>query len=272
MVRTSVCLQHNAQTVPTYSTWSAGIVTRFDLATIPVHTVYVEILVYAAVETPAVLRALAAWQSGTGASDVRGTILAVSSLSGTTVGFVYSQPAARRPDAFAAFSDIPVLQTALPPTNLSCLRLMEIAATLVNEGPQRHDYRAMSTHIDGDLYVAMFNFWAERAAAVHDKTGATQTFVLQPITRNLIQQGIDKGGNALGLAPSSMSCKHWSPISTRSLSTVHCVRINLISFLNRVDHPYRLAGRGRRRDRPQCVHRHHERVEEAVSSEVSVYE
>ncbi|KXX73295.1 Bifunctional solanapyrone synthase [Madurella mycetomatis] len=182
-----------------------GIVTRFDLATIPVHTVYAEVLVYATVETPSVLRALAAWQLSAGASDVRATVVAISSLSGTTVGFVFSEPVARRPDAFAAFADIPVLETALPPANLSAIQLMEVAAALVNDARQRHDYRSVTTQIDGDLYVDMFNFWAERAASVYDKTGANQTFVLQPITPNLIQQGIDNGGNALGLRPSNMS-------------------------------------------------------------------
>ncbi|KAK4235969.1 bifunctional solanapyrone synthase [Achaetomium macrosporum] len=182
-----------------------GIVTRFDLATIPIHTVYAEIQTYAAAESAAVLRALAAWQLGTGASDVRATVVAISSLSGTTVGFIYSQPVATRPGAFAAFANIPVLATVLPPTNLSALALVEAAAGLANLAPQRHDYRAATTHVHADLYVDMFNFWAERAAAVHRKTGANQTFVLQPLTPNLVQQGIDKGGNPLGLRPSNLS-------------------------------------------------------------------
>lgn len=209
-----------------HSIWSTGIVTRFDLATIPVHTVYVEVLAYAAAETPSVLRALAAWQLGAGASDVRATVMVISSLSATTVGFVFSQPVAKRPDAFAAFADIPVLETALPPTNLSALQLMEVGAVLANDARQRHDYRSIATQIDGDLYVDMFNFWEERAAAVHNKTGANQTFVLQPVTPNFIQRGIDNGGNALGLHPSNMSCKHRSPLI--DLSAFHQSANNLI--------------------------------------------
>ena len=48
----------------------------------------------------------------------------------------------------------------------------------------------------------------QTAADVSRKTGANQTFVLQPITASLGQQSVDKGGNALGLTPSSsMTCK-----------------------------------------------------------------
>ncbi|KAH6844663.1 hypothetical protein B0I37DRAFT_166599 [Chaetomium sp. MPI-CAGE-AT-0009] len=182
-----------------------GIVTRFDLVTIPIQTVFAEVVVYAPTETPAFLRALAAWQLSAEASDVRATVVALSSLSGTTAAFIYSQPVTTRPDAFTAFADIPVLATALPATNLSVLQLMEVGAAQTNEAVQRHDYRGVSTQVDGELYVDMFNFWAERAADVHSKTGANQTFVIQPITPNLAQKGLDKGGNPLALRPSSMS-------------------------------------------------------------------
>ncbi|KAK3290973.1 uncharacterized protein B0H64DRAFT_331493 [Chaetomium fimeti] len=182
-----------------------GIVTRFDLVTIPIQRVYAEVVVYAPAETHTFLRALAAWQLGAGASDLRATVLAVSSLGGTTLAFIYSQPVAARPDTFAAFADIPVLATALPPTNLAVLELMQVGAGQVNEAAQRHDYRAVSTQIDGDLYVGMFDFWAERAADVHSKTVANQSFVIQPITSNLAQKGLENGGNPLSLDPSGMS-------------------------------------------------------------------
>ncbi|KAK3302991.1 uncharacterized protein B0T15DRAFT_260730 [Chaetomium strumarium] len=184
-----------------------GIVTRFDLATIPIHTVYAEIQAYAATETASVLRALAAWQLSTGASDVRATVVALAFPDGTTtLGFIYSQPAATRPSAFAAFADIPVLATVLAPTNLSARALVEAATGLANLSPQRHDYRAATVPVvDADLYVDMFRFWAERAVDVHARTCANQTFVLQPVTPNMLQRGVDGGGNPLGLRPSSMS-------------------------------------------------------------------
>ncbi|EAQ84426.1 hypothetical protein CHGG_08440 [Chaetomium globosum CBS 148.51] len=188
-----------------------GIVTRFDLFTIPIQKVYAEVVFYAPADTPTFLRALADWQLKAAASDPRATVIAVSTLGGTTAGFIYSQPVTARPDIFAAFSDIPVLAAALPPTNLSPLELMEVSAGQVGWTANRHDYRGVSTQIDGDLYVDMYNFWAERAADVYSKTGANQTFVIQPITVNLAKQSADKGGNALGMAPSS-SMSWWTTL------------------------------------------------------------
>ncbi|KAK3302658.1 uncharacterized protein B0T15DRAFT_562614 [Chaetomium strumarium] len=182
-----------------------GIVTRFDLTTIPVRHVYAEILVISSDETPAFLRALAAWQLGPGGSDERATVIAVSTISGTTVGFLYSQPVATRPAAFAAFANLTVLATALPPTNLTAPAMMAAAAGQTSKAPLRHDYRAATTHVDGELYVDMYRFWAARAAVVHRQTGANQTFVLQPIAPSLVQRGLDRGGNALGLRPSHMA-------------------------------------------------------------------
>lgn len=182
-----------------------GIVTRFDLVTIPIPKVYAEVVAYAPADIPTFLRAVAAWQLDGAISDPRATVVAVSTLAGATAGFIYSQPMATRPEAFAAFADIPVLATALPPTNLSALELMEASAGQVGWAAPRHDYRAVSTQIDGELYVDMYKFWAERAADVHSKTGANQSFVIQPITANLAAKSVDNGGNALGMSQSGIS-------------------------------------------------------------------
>jgi hypothetical protein len=172
--------------------------------------VYAEVVAYAPSEIPTFLRALAAWQLDAAASDPHATVIALSTLGGATAGFIYSQPATTRPDAFAAFADIPVLATALPPTNLSHLELLEASGGQVGWTANRHDYRGVSTQIDGDLYVDMYNFWAERAADVYSKTGANQTFVIQPVTANLARKSVENGGNALGLSPSEgISCKFY---------------------------------------------------------------
>lgn len=43
--------------------------------------------------------------------------------------------------------------------------------------------------------------------AVHEATGANMTFTLQPIPVNLVDQGITKGGNPLGLPRINHQCK-----------------------------------------------------------------
>lgn len=74
--------------------------------------------------------------------------------------------------------------------------------------------------------------------ALHNETGANQTFAIQHIGANLIQQGIDKGGNALGLeaVDQQCECSHFGSLGTTYLATT-----NTGADFNRVDHTDRLG-------------------------------
>ena len=74
-------------------------------------------------------------------------------------------------------------------------------------GLPRHDYRGISSDIDGPLYKEMYDFWLERAASVHESTGANQTFVIQHVSANVAQIGSDNGGNPLNLPQKDHQCK-----------------------------------------------------------------
>jgi hypothetical protein len=161
-------------------------VTIFDLSTIPVHAVYGGIRVYSAAEAESFMRALAGWQLRAGVFNVRATVAALNSIGGTAAGLLYSEPAAARGAAFTAIADIPVRQTAMPPTNLSVLAVMQ-ARDAASAESERRDYRSVTTQMDADLYADMFRFWAERAEAVYNRTGANQTLVMQPVTAIAIQ-------------------------------------------------------------------------------------
>jgi hypothetical protein len=73
----------------------------------------------------------------------------------------------------------------------------------------RHDYRGKATKIDAQLYIDVYNFWVEQATAVKATTGANMTFTLQPVTKRLVEQGIAKGGNPLGLPEIDHQCKRY---------------------------------------------------------------
>ncbi|SPQ24230.1 9c671531-a68b-4c92-8d2d-45aa51630b4b [Thermothielavioides terrestris] len=167
-------------------TGPTGVVTIFDLSTIPVHAVYGGIRVYSAAEAESFMRALAGWQLRAGVFNVRATVAALNSIGGTAAGLLYSEPAAARGAAFTAIADIPVRQTAMPPTNLSVLAVMQ-ARDAASAESERRDYRSVTTQMDADLYADMFRFWAERAEAVYNRTGANQTLVMQPVTAIAIQ-------------------------------------------------------------------------------------
>ncbi|KAL8981373.1 MAG: hypothetical protein Q9205_003823 [Flavoplaca limonia] len=175
-----------------------GIVTRFDLYTIPVRNIWFQVAIYTPDQVPTILDAFADWQNK-GASDVKSTVALIIAPEATTVGLIYSAPA-DQPAAFAPFYSIPAATVAVPANNGTVLSLTNILGTTFSDVPQRHDYRGASSKVDLQLYKDVYAFWREQAIAVHAATGANMTFTLQPIPVNLVDLGIAKGGNPLGLS------------------------------------------------------------------------
>ncbi|KUI73940.1 Bifunctional solanapyrone synthase [Cytospora mali] len=176
-----------------------GIVTRYELYTIPVHDIWYEVLAVSNDNAHAVLDAFALWQNTTASSDTKGTVALVMGLQSITLGFIYSEPAAERPAAFAAFNNITPLVTAIPPTNGTVASISAILSSTSSGPPARHDYRSAASKIDAQLYKDVYDFWVEKATAVNAATGANQTFALQPIPIELVEVGEAKGGNAMGI-------------------------------------------------------------------------
>ncbi|KAI4226686.1 MAG: hypothetical protein L6R36_002999 [Xanthoria steineri] len=174
-----------------------GIVTRFDLYTIPVRDIWFQVAIYTPDKIPTILAAFAEWQNK-GASDVKSTVALIIAPEAATVGLIYSAPA-DKPEAFDPFYSIPPATVAVPANNGTVLSLTNILGTTFSNAPQRHDYRGSSSKVDLQLYEEVYTFWREEAMAVHEATGANMTFTLQPIPVNLVDQGIAKGGNPLGL-------------------------------------------------------------------------
>ncbi|KAF2788459.1 FAD linked oxidase-like protein [Melanomma pulvis-pyrius CBS 109.77] len=185
-----------------------GIVTRFDLYTIPVHDIWYQVGIYATEQVPAILDAFAEWQN-TGASDLKSTVALIVGLESTTLGLLYSAPA-DAPKAFAPFYNIPATVVAVPPTNGTVLSLTQILGSTFSNEPLRHDYRGISSKIDAKLYKDVYAFWREKALAVHAATGANQTFTLQPVTANMAKVGAAKGGNPTGIP--SINHQWWTTL------------------------------------------------------------
>ncbi|KAF2237141.1 putative 6-hydroxy-D-nicotine oxidase [Viridothelium virens] len=174
-----------------------GIVTRFDVYTVPVKHIWYEVQTYPLDQADTVLDAFAQWQMH-GAPDVKGTVALIMGLDVLTVGLLYSTPA-ERPECFSTFYGLPGMTAVIPGMNGTLNALTQILGTVISKAPQRHDYRGVSTKIDAQLYKDVYAFWKGRAIAVNKTTGAKQTFTLQSIPVSLVEQGISKGGNALGL-------------------------------------------------------------------------
>ncbi|KAI1392017.1 FAD-binding domain-containing protein [Hypoxylon trugodes] len=175
-----------------------GIVTRYDLYTIPVRDIWYRWDMYAVDQAPAVLDAMVKWQNE-GASDLKSTVALIIGLDGVVVGLIYSAPA-NQPSAFAPFHELPTPVAAIvPPLNGTVKTLTDFLSNTFSDQPLRHDYRGVSTRIDGQLYQDVYKLWRQRALATREATGANQTFTIQPIPKNLAEQGIAKGGNPMGI-------------------------------------------------------------------------
>ncbi|KAL2164998.1 hypothetical protein VTH06DRAFT_294 [Thermothelomyces fergusii] len=175
-----------------------GIVTAFELYTIPVHEVWAEGVAYSTAQVPEVLEAYAAFQKSA-TPDVKASVSIVVSLDLVLAAFLYSKPVSGRPRAFRPFEKLTPLEVILPPTNMTVLQFFQIASGTQPNTSSRHDYRAASSKIDAQLYKDVYEIWLDRATKVREATGANQTFTIQSFPKNLVQQGIQKGGNPLGM-------------------------------------------------------------------------
>lgn len=112
-----------------------GIVTNYELYTVPVHDIWYEVLVVSNADAHAVLDAFATWQNTGASSDTKGTVAVAMALQYITLGFLYSELSAERPAAFSAFDSITPLSTAVPPTNGTVSSLAAILS--VSDAPER---------------------------------------------------------------------------------------------------------------------------------------
>lgn len=219
-----------------------GVVTRYDLYTIPVHEVWYQINVYPTDQADAVLDAVAEWQSNSGSSDPKGSLSFIIGLQAITLGLIYGEPRASPPSTFAPFYALEPLPVSIPATNGTFAALNAIVESLVPSIPERyvlqtgsqpavvrrivprlsrgaevrvanaawiprHDYRGVSSLVDAQLYKDVYAFWKDKALAVHNETGASQTFVIQHVPASLIAAGHARGGNPLGMSEVTQQCK-----------------------------------------------------------------
>ncbi|KAL1792962.1 hypothetical protein ACET3X_009469 [Alternaria dauci] len=175
-----------------------GIVTKFDMYTVPVHKIWYTVSAYSADNAVACIDAFADWQQ-TASSDTKATVAMIIGLDVITLGFLYAEPEAA-PGVFAAFDSLPApLAVAVPPTTGTVNILSQILASTSSSEPMRHDYRGISSDVDAQLYKDVYAVWKEKATAIHAETGANMTFVLQPITAGLTAASNAAGGNPMGI-------------------------------------------------------------------------
>ena len=114
----------------------AGIVTRFDLYSIPIQHIWYQVGIYAIDQVPAILDAFAEWQEKGGAEDVKSTVALIIGLETVTLGLIYSEQAVK-PAAFAPFYDLSPVTVAVPATNGTVLSITQILGSTFSNAPMR---------------------------------------------------------------------------------------------------------------------------------------
>lgn len=112
-----------------------GVVTRYDLNTIPVTRLWCQLNIYSPSQALAVLDAYTDWQIN-GASDLKSTIGLSIGLDSISVGLLYSEPAVR-PEVFRPFYDLKPLRVAIPPRNASFSLLEQALGGVLPSPPAR---------------------------------------------------------------------------------------------------------------------------------------
>jgi len=112
-----------------------GIVTRYDLYTIPVYEIWGQITIYAPDQAFEVLAAFDDWQLN-GSSDIKSSVSLTITLDSITVGLTYSEPA-NLPDVFSPFYKIPPLFVAVPSFNTTFAVVNQILASAFPTFPAR---------------------------------------------------------------------------------------------------------------------------------------
>ncbi|KAK8085978.1 FAD linked oxidase-like protein [Apiospora phragmitis] len=183
-----------------------GIVTRFDVDTIPTNEMWYYLTTYPSSQAEDILDAMVRWQRH-GAHDLRASVQLVIGLDSIVVLLCYSEVASH-PASFEPFYELRGGQVVLPPTNSTWHSLMTMIGTMFASQPARHDYRGVASGIDAQLYKDVYRFWERNARSVRAATGANQTFVVQHVSRNMAIQLQKRGGSPLSIPV--RDCQWWT--------------------------------------------------------------
>ncbi|TGO65532.1 hypothetical protein BCON_0002g01180 [Botryotinia convoluta] len=177
-----------------------GIVTRFDMYTIPIRNIWFQATAYSLTELPNILAAFTEWQKNGAQTDPKTSVLINILNTGCSLGLVYSEPATY-PDAFAPFAAIPNGIVRVPATNATvsllstilgsafqhcfCARLTELL---------RHVYHSAASLIDETLYNETSSYYFDTINGLQaDGVNFNMTFNLQTISPSLVAASEARG-------------------------------------------------------------------------------
>lgn len=121
-----------------------GVVTRYDLHTIPVHEIWYQLAVYPPESASTILDIFAEWQMNEGSEDLRANLVLSMGLDAHLLALIYSAPAPanQTPSAFAPFSVLEPLQVITPAKSGTYATFDQDLAPFIDLSPARSVYHS----------------------------------------------------------------------------------------------------------------------------------
>lgn len=180
---------------------SFGIVTRFNLLTYNSPTVCAGIIELPSTEKDAFLSAVANFGEF-GSADAKAAVIPSIFMLGSanitvyTSALFYDGTECSQP-ALANFTALPAIENSYGTTTLATY--VEGTDALIGDGT-RQVFRVISSFANADALNIVHDTFVDMVTAdIWNVTNLQASVAFQPVTKNFIQQGINKGGNPQGV-------------------------------------------------------------------------
>ncbi|EZF78735.1 hypothetical protein H105_00196 [Trichophyton soudanense CBS 452.61] len=173
-----------------------GIVTRYDVKTVPNSKVWFEAPLYSPEQSKLLPEAIRKYAAAAENDPHAAIIMYITPQSGL-VGMVYGKPTPR-PDVYKSFYDIPATQNYINSTTGTWADMYN-AFTGVPPAAKRKMIATIACKWDAKVLEESFATYLDISARVADEFGAVLSYSSQPITTAAVKYGSENGGNPMGL-------------------------------------------------------------------------
>ena len=208
-----------------------GVVTKFEVETVPNSEIWVEGYVYNSTQFDAIIQGLV--KHGEAAEDDSyASLIATFTTDTVTLIFIYGKPE-ERPEVFSMFYDIPSVQQVMESKVTTWIDLNnEISASpivparyvyfRITQPPHpfqhwrkricspydhRREISTVTVKWDEALLKDTLETFQELSGKVSESIGASMSLVVQPYSSKAVEQTLSKGGNPTNIQAVSQSCK-----------------------------------------------------------------
>ncbi|KAH7337969.1 hypothetical protein B0J17DRAFT_660255 [Rhizoctonia solani] len=187
-------------------TGNFGIVTSFKLQTYPVDKVFAGNLYYDPAQYDALFPIMETFARKGIDSDPKSHVISAfvcipsQAIDMATFYSFYSEPVTAPPPAIKPFFDVPTKRNTV---KVKTVKEATDELTVGTVDGLRNDMRTFSIQADAGLYKQLFDLWHSTASSLNSTSGWFSGMAFQPISNSMIRASEEKGGNVLGLKPTT---------------------------------------------------------------------